>query len=251
MTNADVIKMADANLDVAIIETAIENAEASFDTSTEGLIALSAAKVPQPIISLMIKKGAGKSTKSSAASTAKQSAPAADDGEAMSPSEVIMIDGETATPMRYISPQVRSAARGLGFGGVASYAVMRGSAAAVRTKNRSPEFKVLVPNQAQPEAYHTLANFAVRKNNSREVMIGGGYMSYSTGIHESRVVAVTSEKDEDQSRAPKNFTLYTLKPKAPMAPGEYAVILYTGEVGGMVAGWFSGGGNSYFDFGID
>jgi acetyltransferase-like isoleucine patch superfamily enzyme len=152
--------------------------------------------------------------------------------------------------MRYINPQVRTGARALGFGGVASYAVLRGSAATVRTKNATPGFLVSVPNQAQPESYLTLASFAVRKNNSREVLIGGGFMSYSSGIHPDRVMAVIAEKADDQSRAQKGFSIYKITPKQPLAAGEYAIILYTGEVQ-VGANWFTGTGNSYFDFGVD
>jgi len=162
-----------------------------------------------------------------------------------------MTDGGVTTSMRYMNPQIRTSARALGLGGVASYAVLRNSGASTRTKNRQPEFLVSVPDQAQPESYLTLASFAVRKNGSREVMIGGGYMSYSSGIHPDRIVAVTTVKDADQSRARKGFTIYKLTPAGPLAPGEYAVILYTGEMQGMVAGWFTGTGNSYFDFGVD
>lgn len=162
-----------------------------------------------------------------------------------------MIDGEQTHSMRYLNPQVRTTARGLGFGGVATYAALRNSAASLRTRNSRPEFLVSVPNQAQPESYFTLASFAVRRNNTREVLVGGGYMSYSTGIHPDRVIAVVSEAIEDQSRAQDGFIIYRVVPTAELPTGEYAVILYTGEVQGMVIGWFTGTGNSYFDFGVD
>lgn len=162
-----------------------------------------------------------------------------------------MIDGSQTVAMRYLNPQMRTAARGLGFGGIASYAVLRGSQANSRITNKQPSFLVSVPNQAQPESYVTVASFAVRKNNSREVLVGGGYMSYSSGIHPDRIIAVTSEKAEDQSKAQKGFTLYKVTPTRALATGEYAVILYTGEMQGVVATWFTGTGNSYFDFGVD
>ncbi len=244
MTNADVIKMFEAKLDSALIISAIKGGENGFDTSAEGIIALSKAGVPSPVIDAIIQK------KSAAATPAPAEASAAS-ADAMKPSDVVMIDGSESKVMQYLSPQVRTAARGLGFGGVASYSVLRGSAAALRTKNVSPSFVVAVPNQAQAASYFTLASFAVRKNSSREVLIGGGYMSYSSGIHPDRVMAVKSEKHTEQARAPKDFTLYKITPEKPLAPGEYAVILYTGEMQGLVGTWFSGTGNSYFDFGVD
>lgn len=248
LTNADIVKMVQAQLDDEIIITAIDNAEAKFDTSADALIALGSAKVTKPVIAAMMKKAKGEPMNSAPATAAPS---AAAEVEKASPSEVSMVDDAETKQMRYLNPQVRSAARGLGFGGVASYAVLRNPAASTRTKNSKPSFIVSVPNQAQPESYFTLASFAVRKNGSREVMIGGGYMSYSTGIHPDRIVKVTSEKAADQSRAEKGFTIYKVTPMRSLAPGEYAVILYTGEMQGMVGSWFSGTGNSYFDFGVD
>jgi hypothetical protein len=246
MTNADVIKMVQASLDETIIVTSIEHAaEAGFDTSTDGLIALSQAKVPQPIVAAMIKRAAG------GAKPAAAGAPAQDDPNIIKPSEIYLIDGGATKPMQYIVSQTRTAARALGMGGVASYCVMRGKAAALRVKNAAPAFLIAVPKQAQPDSYFTLASFAVRKNGSREVLTGGGYMSYSTGIHKDRVVAVTSEKLADQSRAAKDFIIYKVTPAAPLPAGEYAMVLYTGEMQGLVGAWFAGNGNSCFDFGVD
>ena len=244
--------MSEAKLDEAIILTSIENSEPHFDTSAQGLIALSAAKVAQPVIAAMIKR-----SNAPVASTVPSAAPsvaAAAADALMSPSEIILIDGDQTRAMRYLNPQVRSAARAFGLAGIASYAVLRGYAATERLKNTQPAFLVSVPNQAQAESYITLASFAVRNNNSREVLIGGGYMSHSSGIHPDRIVAIASEKAADQSKAQKGFTIYKVSPKRALATGEYAVILYTGEMQGQVSAWFGGGstaGNSYFDFGVD
>jgi hypothetical protein len=249
LTNADVVKMAQAKLDPSIIVTAIENSEVAFDVSAQGLIALSTEQVPQPVVAAMIKRA--NAPAKAAGTPAKPAAAAAAADDLMSPSEVIFVDGTEMKSMRYLNPQMRTAARALGLGGVATYAVLRGTTASFRTKNHEPSFLVSVPNQAQPESYLTLASLAVRPNGSREVMVGGGYMSYSTGIHPDRVVAVSSEKEADQSKAQKGFTIYKVTPKQKLQFGQYAVILYTGEVQALVNSWFSGGGNSYFDFTVD
>jgi hypothetical protein len=89
----------------------------------------------------------------------------------------------------------------------------------------------------------------VRKNETREVLIGGGYMSYTTGIHRDRIVKVTTEVAADQSRAKEGFVLHRVKPEKPMVAGEYALVLYTGEI--RTAGFFAHAGNSYYDFGVD
>ena len=107
-----------------------------------------------------------------------------------------------------------------------------------------------MPKNAQPDSYVTLASFAARQNNTREVLTGGGYMSYSSGIHPDRIMPITFEKVEDQSRTIKDFVIYKIALKSPLTQGEYAVILYTSEVG--TVGFFGGhASNSCFDFGID
>ncbi len=248
LTNADIVKMSDAKLDESIIIAAIDSSDSKFDTSAKGLIDLSNANVPKAVIAAVIKKA---SATPAAALAPAAEASAGAKAELMSPSEVVFIDGNASRSMRYINPQVRTAARGLGFGGVASYAVLYGTAATERTKNASPSFLVSVPRQAQAESYLTLASFAVRQNNTREVLIGGGYMSYSSGIHPDRIVPVTAEKVADQSKAQKDFILYKVTPKRALKTGEYAVVLYTNQMHGLVSAWFSNEGNSYFDFGVD
>lgn len=249
LTNADIIKMSEASLNESIILSSIENSEPGFDTSPQGLIELSSAKVSPAVISAMITR---------ASAPARPSAPASEAAseevtgvEPMSPSEVFLIEDGEPRGMRYLNPQMRTAARALGMGGVATYAVLRGHAANDRINNPQPSFLISVPNQAQVDSYVTIANFAVRKNNSREVLVGGGYMSYSSGIHPDRVMAISTGKVEDQSRAQKGFTIYKVTPQRPLKTGEYAVILYSSEMQNLVGAWFTGTGNSYFDFGID
>lgn len=167
----------------------------------------------------------------------------------VSPEEITLYDGGNKKVMSYLIPQMRTAARALGFGGVAQYAVLRGTRATLRLDSNQPRFLFAVPTNAQAESYLTVANFAVRDNGTREVIVGGGYMSYSTGIHQDRVIPITVEKVSDQSKAPKGFILYTATPNAPLTAGEYAVVFYTSQI--RTAGFFSSALDSYFDFGVD
>ncbi len=152
--------------------------------------------------------------------------------------------------MHYITPEIRTTARALGLGGVGSYAVLRGTSATLRISGKQPSFILAVPNNAQPQSYFTLASFVVRSNNSREVLIGGGFMSYSSGIPKDRTIETTIERNNDQSRAPSGFTLYKVTPAAAMDDGEYAMVVHSAQV--HVAGFFGGGGaaDSFFDFRI-
>ncbi|MEO6994055.1 MAG: hypothetical protein ABI273_10520 [Lacunisphaera sp.] len=254
LTNSDVIKMSSANLNESIILTAVENSESKFDVSAQGLIDLSGAKVSKPVIEAMIKRAnAPTGEQSPSRGLISSTVPAAGEpSNTMSPSEVVIVDGGKAPrPMRYLTPQIRAAARAFGFGGVASYAVLRGPAAQERVNNPEPSFLISIPDQAQVDSYVTLASFAVRSNHTREVMTGGGYMSYSSGIHPDRVMAIAAEKLPDQSKAQKGFIIYKITPKKNLKPGEYAIILYSGEMQGLVGTWFTGAGNAYFDFGVD
>lgn len=245
MTNQDVISMVKAKMSENTILMAIRAAKPGFDTSASGLIKLSSASVPDTIVQAVIEANGRKGSDSKGGGGGS----AASSASSGNPEEVTMYDGGTKVPMRYLAPQMRAAARALGFGGYAQYAVLNGTAATLRVKDKQPSFVVAIPSNAQPESYYTIASFAVRKNGSREVLVGGGYMSYSTGINKDRVMKATAVQEPNQSAAPKNYIMYRVKPDAPLPPGEYAFILYNSQV--KVAGYFASGLDSYFDFGID
>jgi hypothetical protein len=248
MSNADVIKMVQASLDENIIITSVANAaEAGFDTSTDGLIALSQAKVPQTVIAAMIQRGTGAKPASAAAG--------ADDANAFKPSEIRVLDGGGTQTMRYVNYTTSNAVRGLGWGGAASYAEIRNPQARLRL-GPSPVFLVVVPEDAQPESYITLVQLGLRRGNKgRYIMLGsarGGYaVGSSSGIPADRMIETTGEKHADQTGAPKGFIIYKLAPVSPLKPAEYAIVLETGA-SKMTGAWFGGVQNyTFFDFGVN
>ena len=241
MTNQDVINLVHANVSQNSIILAINGAKPDFDTSADGLIALSKQGVPDPVIQAMI--GAeSQPTPASAPSVAIGTSGTAN------PEELILLDGNQRITMHYLTPQMRGGAVALGYGGMRSYAVLMGTQAVLRIKNRQPMFLLAAPNNAQPQAYFTLANFAVRKNGTREVATGGGFFSYSSGIPKDRIMPTSFEKYFDQSHAPAGFTIYKVVTTAPLSDGEYAMIISSSQV--HMAGFFTSGFDSYFDFGI-
>jgi hypothetical protein len=246
MRNADVVKLLEAGMPEQVVLQAIASSQSKFDTSTDALIALKAkGATPNILTAMMRPAGAAAAAKGGAAPAHQKGAANA----GYNPEEVtLFVDGQPQI-MSYTIPQTRTAARALGFGGMASYASLNGKAAQRRLSSPSPEFIVSVPKNAQADNYLTLANFAVRNNDTREVMTGGGYMSYSTGINKSRVVKVKTEPLADQSNAREGFVLHKITPEAPLKAGEYALVLYTGEM--RTAGFFAQAANSYFDFGVD
>ena len=243
MTNQSVIDLAKAKMSDDIILSAIRGSKPSFDLSADGLIALKNAGVSDAVLQEMLRVNSG-----GAAAPAAAAAGGAAVAGGLNPEEVVLIDGGAEQGMKYLSPQLRAAARALGFGGMAQYAVLAGEAARLRT-SKTPKFRIAVPNNAQPESYFTLASFAVRNNGSREVQVGGGYISYSTGINRDRVVPVRYEQAADQSKAPANFAIYEVTPDKALDKGEYAVVLYSSQI--RSTGYFLSGLDSYFDFGVD
>jgi len=240
ITNTDVIKLLDAGMPEEVVLQAISNGQPRFDTSANALISLKSKGATPNVLKAMLQAGDAK--KAGAAPAAAKAA------SGYNPEEVtVIVDGQPSI-MQYRIAQSRSAARALGFGGMATYATLSGTAAQRRLAG-TPEFIISVPRNAQAPDYLTLANFAVRNNGTREVMTGGGYMSYTSGINKSRVVPVSSEALGDQSGARDGFVLYSVKPSAPLQKGEYALVLYTGEM--RTAGFFAQNTNSYFDFGVD
>lgn len=260
INNDDIIKLTKAGLeDKTIILTIQRSDKLEFDTSTDAIIKLADKGVSSTVINAILELNRNGNVSVAAsvnASEAKNDEPAPGKSaviDKLDPSEILIIADDKQMELLYTSAQVRTAARALGFGGVASYAVLRGSHAQCRINDTTPEFIVSIPERAQVDAFMQLASFAVRKNNSREVLIGGGYMSYSTGIHPDRVMPIHTEKLEDQSQATEGFTLFKVSVERNLAKGEYAVVFYSGEMrtpSATTLGLF-GGGNAYFDFGID
>jgi hypothetical protein len=249
MTNADVIKMTAAGLDESIIVNSIEHAaEANFDVSPDGLIALSGAKVPKAVVAAIIKRDSA----GAPAAAAPAAAAAADDPNALKPNQIRVIDGGQTQTMRYIKYTVSNRVRGP-WGGAASYAEINGAKAALRT-GASPTFLVVVPEDAQAESYITLAWLGIRKGGAgRYITMGSAAgFSASTGIPQNRTIATASEKHADQTGAPKGFTIYKITPVAPLKRGEeYAIVLDTGGTP-MLGAWFGGGARStFFDFGVN
>jgi len=253
MNNGEVLKLIEAGMPDDVILEAIAGAKAhKFDTSATALVALKNKGASPAVLKAVLNP---KSVSPSGAALARvapaggKAQPAAATPSGLNPEEVAVVINGQEQVMQYIIPTVRTAARALGFGGVATYATLQGSKASRRMPGSGVEFIVSVPKNAQPQGYLTLANFAVRKNDTREVQMGGGYMSYSTGINKDRVIPVSQEALADQSRAREGFVLYKIKPERDLPVGEYALVLYTAEV--RTTGFFAQAANSYFDFGVE
>jgi len=243
VTNNDIIKLLEAGMQEDVILQVIATGEPRFDSSAAALVRLKEKGATPAILKAVLSPKSLAAPASRAATSTQpmgkvspvpQAQPAA---AGLNPEELILVqDGQEST-MQSIIPTMRGAARALGLGGVATYASLQGPSAQKRIPASTPQFIISVPRNAQPNSYLTLANFAVRPNGTREVMVGGGVMSFTIGVHKDRVIPVQTEALQDQSRAREGFILYKMTPAHILARGEYAVILYTS--------------NGYFDFGVD
>jgi len=243
MSNEDVVKMVKANLPEKTIILAIQSARPGFDTSADALIALSTAKIPNAIVDAMISRSNGGTSTGAVAGSQLTG---------LNPEEITLSDGDTQYVMKYLRPNVRSAVRGFGYGGMANYAALGGTQATLRVNSTQPSFLVSIPSNAQPQSYLALVNLAIRKNGTREIMVsGGGGFSYSSGFPSDRLIALSTEQLPDQSQAQAGFVLYNVAPNTPLAKGEYAIVLFNEQA--QVTGFFLNPSphGSYFDFGID
>jgi hypothetical protein len=253
ITNKDVLSLLEAGMPEDVVLEAIFTGDAKFDTSAAALIKLKNKGATPTILKAVLSPkirhdGAAVADARPAARGAAEPAKKAS-GNAYNPEEVMLVLDGKATSMQYVVAGSRTAARALGFGGVATYAVVNGGAAVRRVPKSGLEFLVSVPKNAQAPNYVSLAQLEVNDGQSRDVMVGGGFLSYSTGIDKDRLAKLTIEKLDDQTRATDGFILYRVKPSQDLAAGEYALVLYTGEV--RTAGFFAQATNSYFDFGVD
>ncbi|MAP93625.1 MAG: hypothetical protein CMK07_01625 [Ponticaulis sp.] len=237
MSNTDVVTMAKAGLSDDVILSAIGGSPStSFDTSANGLVALKEAGVSDKVIQAMIV-----GVQPSATASVKPAM------SGMNPETVIGTTPEGAQNLRYLTPTTRMQSRP--FAGVRQYAVILGGQSKTRFSS-IPSFTIAVPENAQEDAYVTLAHLATRENDTREVLIGGGYASFSTGIHPDRIMPITMTLSPDQSQAPAGFRIFTATVDTTLEPGEYAIVLKAGLA--TSAGIFGAGTtDSYFDFGLD
>lgn len=152
-----------------------------------------------------------------------QEAPAAVD-------EVVYLSDGQEAPLVRQTPNVRATHPILGMGDIAIYAVLDGDAAAVRLTNSRPTFHIALPDGGlQAEYKFVLAALAVRPNGTREILVGRGFVNTPTDLPMDRRLRTTQVRAVDQTRAPSGYAIYEVTPQTPLAPGEYALVIYDRE----------------------
>lgn len=236
LTNDAVMAMKKAGLSDAVILAKIRSSQSKFDVSTEALVGLKQAGLSDPIIEAML----GHAGPLPAVSGPPPAAVALVDprgrgvlGLSQGRDGVFHVRGDQYIEL---AAAVASIETHFAFFQSKSEIVLKGRKSAYRVAERQPVFlSVWAPNEAplvrlKPGDDHDDRNL---KFSSGSFMPFGG--TQRQGVRTQDTVDVESEKD------PRGF--YRVKPRQPLAPGEYGFVLTHGFAGGT--------SGKIYDFGID
>jgi len=215
LTNDSVISMVKAGLPESVIISKISSSPKKFDTSTDGLIKLKAAKVPDKVIEAMVTGGAP------AASTASAADPM-----------IAYMSPAGAKPLKIVHGEMESSAAP--FAGSRTEVVLPAPRADYRITDRQPVFST---NLAADQ--WALIRLKPGKNDrnlpiDRNAGWGWGGGTFRTGPDPKYRVNL------EGGPAPGGGA--TIKPKEPLPPGEYGLIAIWRGQPNMV---------EVFDFGVD
>ena len=238
LSNQSVVEMVKAGLSERVIIAKIRTSPTKFDTSTDALIALKKNGVSEKVIEAIMSPPAPPAA--SAAPTAPPAAPAGSvamapppvAGYAPSRPTVFLVVGGKEVELtasggevqRNRTPYSRS-----------TELVIAGNKAKNRTAERQPVFVVTSEPGEMP-----LVRLDPGKSD-RNLKIGSGSRvpyggsTSSRGVRSEDMIEVSAERDT------RGF--YRIKPRAPLAPGEYGFV--------STRGGSANAGSTIYDFGVD
>ena len=232
LTNQSIVEMVKGGLSERVILARIRTGPTNFDTRTDALIALKKSGVPEKVIEAMMSPSAP------AAAPAGSSAPAG--GVAMTPPAAApglsrptvyqVVGGKEVELMASGSEVQRTNARY----SRSTEVVIAGNKSKHRTTERQPVFVITGAPSEIP-----LVKLDPGKNDRNLKVGSGSHTPYAgststRGIRGEDMIDITIERDS------RGF--YRVKPKAPLAPGEYGFVVTRGG---------SPMGSSIYDFGVD
>jgi len=269
LTNRSVIEMVNAKLPDELILAKIASAQSNYDVTTAGLMELTKAKVPMPIIKAMMGQGGTGaapvvvtplSAKSAPGSSATTGAGAYGEPEPPpDPGVYVLGDSAGARVYAQIEPAAYSQGKTGGFlksaltYGIAKTtvkAVVRGESANVQAPNDTPVFYFVFENTKSSLGNAGGFFGGVTSPNEftliRLKVVGG---SRETEVMSSNIFGSSSGTSE-KSVVPFSYTkirpgVYRVTPKAKMGPGEYCFLGAAGFSAGM-----AGGSNRLWDFSV-
>jgi len=253
LRNSDVVDLVKAALPASTIIMSIQTSPTAFDVSPGELIRLKNGGVPPAVIEAMIQA----TKKPAPASPHAVSPPATPDATLarlwgtkqtrIDADRVFLLEGDKRAEMKFTKPGTRSRF----IYAIQTFAVLPGLKSRLRTNNRVPEFEMILPDNVEISSVVALGLLAERDNGTREILIGGGFMSFSQGLPKERNMKISYEKTPDQSGAPEGYEIYRIKPAENLKPGEYAFMV--SRPGGGTMGPMSGASLNYnfYEIGVD
>jgi hypothetical protein len=215
LTNDGVVGMVKAGLPESVIITKIRTSQRKFDTSTDALIKLKAAKVPDKVIEAMITGGA----------------PAAAAGSSADPA-IAYVGSAGAKPLKIVHGEMETSAAP--FVGSRQEVVLPAPRAEYRITDKQPVFST---NLAADQ--WALIRLKPGKNDRNLPMSnnsgwGWGGATFRNGPDPKYRVTLEGGPGPDGATR--------IKPKDPLEPGEYGLIAFVRGQPNMV---------EVFDFGVD
>jgi hypothetical protein len=222
MTNSEVVKLVKGGISDELITKTINGRPSQFDLSADGLLDLKNSGVSDRVIEAMM---------------SGQEAPTRSQDSVSSPSQFDssfwLYDGDKKIRLQQTHVTVEAkAGLGTAFGGAAhAYATFSagGPTAAIRITNRDPHFgEVLVPEDLRVEELVQLVKLEIdsaSKHRRVQVAKVAAFRSTQSGIPEAARIPIIFEVVREVAYKGKPSRLYSFKPEAPLAPGEYAVVI--------------------------
>ncbi len=233
LTNQSVVEMVKAGLSERVIIAKIRTSPTNFDTQTDALIALKKSGVPEKVIEAIM------SPSPAAAAPPPPSAPAG--SVAMAPPSPASAAQSRPTVYQIVAgKEVELLAAGSEVQrNRAPYSrstevVIPGNKAKYRTAERQPIFVITAAPSEIP-----LVRLDPGKSD-RNLKVGSGSRVPYGGSTSTRGIRGEDMVDVDVERDSRGF--YRIKPKAPLAPGEYGFVATRGG---------SPMGSTIYDFGVD
>lgn len=232
LTNKDIVTLVKGGLAPQTIVEMIKQSECKFDISPEAMIALKQDGVPDMVIHAMV----AKNNPNSSPTSPDSSSPGTESFTAPS-TGITMIDGSNQIPMKYsISSGGKTSGVGMKmvnpFGKIKIKQTLSGNQATLQTNNTSPTFELTVASNFNPIDNVFLIKFDV-KSDRREISVASGRMSASSGFDKENLIPITLEESPAGKRG--QTSVYKVTLKGPLAPGEYAFVLFM---------------STYYDFGV-
>jgi hypothetical protein len=220
LTNSDIIKMQSAGLSETIILSSVNNQPAAYDTSTDGLLALKQANVPDSVVAAMITRNAAMKNGVSNPSGTNM-ASAAPVGPPPGVDEVGVYYQDKSKVWHPIPSELVNKKSGGVLKSIASDGIVKGDTnghikGAESATKLTTSSKILI---FMPETFSTNDYILVklhRNSNNREFRAVTGGVFHSSGGATKDTVAFGSQK-----MAPH---VYELTFATPLSPGEYGII---------------------------